>query len=153
MYKPFKRLDWMPGALGASLLACLLWGYLLNSGDINSVWTLFGVSNQLMASIGLMVGATIILRLAQKRIYMLTCLVPLAYLYVTVNYAGYWMISNVYLNPAAKGYNLFNAGISIIMLTLGVVIMVASLWRWKKLLRRAPSNTDAGSLLATATAS
>ncbi|MBB5048874.1 carbon starvation protein [Rhodopseudomonas rhenobacensis] len=152
VYKPFKRLDWMPGALGASLLACLLWGYLLNSGDINSVWTLFGVSNQLMASIGLMIGATIILRLAQKRIYMLTCLIPLAYLYVTVNYAGYWMISNVYLNPAAKGYNLFNAGISIIMLVLGIVIMAASLLRWKKLLQRS-GNTDAGSLLATATAS
>ncbi|UGA38694.1 hypothetical protein JOS77_02680 [Chromobacterium haemolyticum] len=80
-------------------------GYLLNSGDINSVWALFGVSNQLMASIGLIIGATIILRLSHKRAYMMTCLVPLAYLYVTVNYAGYWMIKHVYLSPAAKGYN------------------------------------------------
>ena len=151
VYKPFKRLDWMPGALGASLLACLLWGYLLNSGDINSVWTLFGVSNQLMASIGLMIGATIILRLAQKRVYMLTCLVPLAYLYVTVNYAGYWMITNVYLNPAAKGYNIFNASISIIMLVLGVVILVASLWRWKNLLQRTTQDTSSGSLVVAAT--
>ncbi len=141
VYKPLKRIDWMPGALGASLLACVAWGYLLNSGDINSVWTLFGVSNQLMASIGLMIGATIILRLAQKRVYMLTCLVPLAYLYVTVNYAGYWMIANVYLNGASKGYNLFNAIISIIMLVLGLVIMAASLLRWVQLLHR-PERTE-----------
>lgn len=150
VYKPLKRIDWMPGAIGASLLACLLWGYLLNSGDINSVWTLFGVSNQLMASIGLMIGATIILRLAQKRIYMLTCLIPLAYLYVTVNYAGYWMITNVYLNPAAKGYSLFNGVISIIMLVLGVVIMVATLLRWKQLFQADRGSVDRGSLVMAA---
>lgn len=115
------------------MIACALWGYLLNSGDINSVWALFGVSNQLMASIGLMIGATIILRLSAKRSYMLTCLIPLAYLFVTVNYAGYWMVANVYLNPAAKGFNPFNAAISIIMLVLGVVILVASLRKWKEL--------------------
>ncbi|MCW2240072.1 carbon starvation CstA family protein [Azospirillum canadense] len=135
VYAPMKRLDWMPGSITASVIACVAWGYLLTSGDINSVWALFGVSNQLMASVGLIIGATIILRLSEKRSYMLTCLVPLAYLFVTVNYAGYWMISNVYLNPVAKGYNLFNAGISIIMLTLGFVILIAALKKWKELLQ------------------
>jgi len=134
VYPKLKQLDWLPGSFGASVLACALWGYLLNSGDINSVWALFGVSNQLMASIGLMIGATIILRLSAKRSYMLTCLIPLAYLFVTVNYAGYWMVANVYLNPASKGFNPFNAGISIVMLVLGFVILVASLRKWKELL-------------------
>jgi len=133
-YAPMKRLDWVPASIGASFLACVAWGYLLNSGDINSVWALFGVSNQLMASIGLAIGATIILRLSAKRWYMLTCLVPLVYLYVTVNYAGYWMVSNVYLNAASKGYNIFNGLISIVMLVLGVVIMVSAVMRWKTLL-------------------
>jgi Carbon starvation protein, predicted membrane protein len=133
VFPKLKQLDWLPGSFGASVLACALWGYLLNSGDINSVWALFGVSNQLMASIGLMIGATIILRLSTKRAYMLTCLVPLAYLFVTVNYAGYWMIANVYLNPAAKGFNPFNAAISATMLVLGVVILVASLRKWREL--------------------
>ncbi len=133
VYAPMKRLDWVPGSILASVLACLAWGYLLTSGDINSVWALFGVSNQLMASVGLIIGATIILRLAQKRVYMLTCLIPLAYLFVTVNVAGYWMIANVYLNKAAKGYNPFNAGISIIMLALGFVILVAALKKWREL--------------------
>ncbi|AWJ82011.1 carbon starvation protein A (plasmid) [Azospirillum sp. TSH58] len=135
LYAPLKRLDWVPGSIAASVLACVAWGYLLTSGDINSVWALFGVSNQLMASVGLIIGATIILRLGQKRVYMLTCLVPLAYLFVTVNYAGYWMITNVYLNPLAKGHNVFNAGISIIMLSLGFVILIAALKKWKELLR------------------
>lgn len=134
LFPKMKQLDWMPGAIGASAVACLLWGYLLNSGDINSVWTLFGVSNQLMASVGLIIGATIILRIGQKRRYALTCLVPLAYLYVTVNYAGYWMITHVYLNPAAKGYSLFNSVLSVTMMALGFAILVSAISKWKELL-------------------
>ncbi|MTJ83785.1 MAG: carbon starvation protein A [Telmatospirillum sp.] len=150
LYSPLKRLDWVPGSVGASILACLAWGYLLNSGDINSVWALFGVSNQLMAAIGLAVGATMILRLSAKRRYMLTCLIPLAYLYVTVNYAGYWMIANVYFNPVAKGYNLFNGIISIIMLVLGVIIMVAALRKWTELLPRRAVETRREAALSNA---
>jgi len=143
-YAPLKRTDWMPGAIGASLVASLLWGYLLTSGDIGSVWALFGVANQLMASIGLIIGATIILRLAAKRRYMLTCLIPLIYLYITVNVAGYWMVMHVYLNPVAKGYSVFNAGISVFMLVLGFVILVSALAKWKTLLASHPRTLRAG---------
>lgn len=134
LYKPLKKVDWMPGTIFASALACLMWGYLLNSGDIGSVWTLFGVSNQLMASIGLIVGATVILKVADKRRYMLTCLIPLAYLFVTVNYAGYWMVKNVYLNSSAAGYNVLNGVLSIVMLALGMIIMIAAIKKWIELL-------------------
>jgi len=36
----------------------------------------------------------------------------------------------VYFNPAAKGFNIFNGTISIIMVVLGLVIMVSSIQRW-----------------------
>lgn len=133
VFPAMKRLDSMPAAITASVIACVLWGYLLLSGDISSVWALFGVSNQLMASVGLMIGATIIMRISKKRIYALTCLIPLAYLFVTVNYAGYWMIANVYLNAATKGYSLFNAVIASAMMVLGFIILFASLKRWAEL--------------------
>ncbi|QIZ06770.1 carbon starvation protein A [Priestia megaterium] len=129
-YKPLKKTDWLPGSIFASALACFMWGYLLFSGDIGSVWALFGVSNQLMASIGLIIGATVILSIADKRRYMLTCLVPLAYLFVTVNYAGYWMVKNVYLNSEAAGYSVLNGVLSIIMLALGMIIMVTAIRKW-----------------------
>ncbi|WP_312095804.1 carbon starvation protein CstA [Niallia sp.] len=129
-YKPLKRVDWLPGSIFASALACLMWGYLLFSGDISSVWALFGVSNQLMATIGLIIGATVILKMADKRRYMLTCLIPMAYLFVTVNYAGYWMVKNVYLNQEAAGYNVLNAVLSIIMLILGIIIIITATKKW-----------------------
>lgn len=134
LYKPLKRTDWLPGNIFASALACFMWGYLLFSGDISSVWALFGVSNQLMASIGLIIGATVILKIADKPIYALTCIIPLAYLYVTVNYAGYWMVRHVYLNPQASGYNILNGVLSIIMLILGVIILITAIKKWMELL-------------------
>ncbi|MCY8533433.1 carbon starvation protein CstA [Bacillus vallismortis] len=135
VYKPLKKTDWIPGSVFASALACLMWGYLLFSGDIGSIWALFGVSNQLMASVGLIIGATIVLKIADKRRYILTCLIPLAYLYVTVNYAGYWMVRNVYLNPEAAGYSVLNGVLSIIMLLLGFIIIVAAVKKWAQMWR------------------
>lgn len=132
-YKPLKRVDWLPGNIFASALACFIWGYLLYSGDIGSIWALFGVSNQLMASIGLIIGATVVLKIADKRWYIWTCLVPLAYLYVTVNVAGYWMVKNVYLNPDSAGFSILNGILSITMLILGLIILIAALKKWREL--------------------
>ncbi|WP_045520267.1 carbon starvation CstA family protein [Neobacillus niacini] len=131
--KPLKRTDSLGANIFASALACFVWGYLLFSGDISSVWALFGVSNQLMASIGLIVGATVILKIAEKRWYMLTCLIPLAYLFVTVNVAGYWMVKNVYFNAENAGFSVLNGILSIVMLILGLVIMATSINKWIKL--------------------
>ncbi|MEH6945960.1 carbon starvation protein A [Bacillus sp. JJ634] len=132
-YKPLKNTESLFSNIVASALACFIWGYLLYSGDISSIWALFGVSNQLMASIGLIVGATVILKIADKRWYMLTCLVPLAYLYVTVNVAGYWMIKNVYWNAESTGFSVLNGTLSIIMLILGVIILLTSIKKWIEL--------------------
>lgn len=67
---------------------------------------------------GLIIGATIILKSADKRWYILTCLISLSYLYVTVNVAGYWMVKNVYWNEDNAGYSFLNGILSVIMLAL-----------------------------------
>lgn len=131
--KPLKSLDSLGANITASALACIMWGYLLYSGDISSVWALFGVSNQLMASIGLIIGATVVLKIATKRKYMLTCLIPLSYLFVTVLVAGTWMAKNVYLNPSAPGFNVVNGIFSIIMMILGIIILITAIKKWREL--------------------
>ncbi|WP_096551678.1 carbon starvation CstA family protein [Ureibacillus thermosphaericus] len=128
--KPLQRTDWLPGTIIASALACFMWGYLLYTGEIGPIWALFGVSNQLMASIGLVIGATVVLKIATKRIYVLTCIIPLVYLYISVNVAGIWMIKNVYWNPAASGYSVLNGILSVIMLILGVVVVITAIKSW-----------------------
>lgn len=133
VYKPLKRVDWLPGSIFASALACLAWGYLLFTGDIGSIWVLFGVSNQLMATIGLVIGTTVILKIADKRWYVLTTLVPLVYLFATVNVAGYWMIKNVYWNSAASGFSMLNGVLSVIMLVLGIIVVIFAIKKWIEL--------------------
>lgn len=131
--KPLKRTDWLPGTIFSSGLACFMWGYLLYTGEIGPIWALFGVSNQLMASIGLVIGTTVILKMATRRIYAFTCIIPLVYLYITVNVAGIWMIKNVYWNSASSGYSVLNGILSIIMLILGLIVVMTALKKWKQL--------------------
>lgn len=88
VYKPFAAPNWLPGVLITSALVVFCWGYLIYSGNISSIWPLFGVSNQLLAAIAFGIGTTMIIKSGKLK-YAWTTFIPMVFMYVTTFCAAY----------------------------------------------------------------
>ena len=102
----------------ASFIVTFSWGYLLYSGDVATIWPLFGAANQLLAVVALALSVTVILKIAKpgKRAYAWVAGVPLAFLTVTVISAAAMNIKLFFGLNSTLGN--INAIVSIILLIL-----------------------------------
>ncbi len=130
IHKPLGKTDWTPGVTVTGGLVSLAWGYLLYTGDIASIWPMFGAANQTLAALALAIATTLILRIGRKKAYALVTAVPLLFIIVTVLTAGAMNIA-MYV----KGGKVLNAGLTVAIMLLVLIIMADSVGAWMRLLR------------------
>lgn len=91
---PFKRLPALAASLIATFLCVGAWGYFLYQGvidplgGINTLWPLFGISNQMLAAIALMLGTVVLFKLKREKVAWVT-IVPTVWLLICTLTAGY----------------------------------------------------------------
>ncbi len=89
-----KRTDSLPANLLATALCVLAWGYFLHQGvvdplgGINTLWPLFGIANQMLAGMALMLCAVVLFKM-KRHAYAWVALLPTSWLLVCTMTAGW----------------------------------------------------------------
>ncbi|CAN7638165.1 carbon starvation protein A [Trinickia sp. LjRoot230] len=92
-----KRTESLPANLVATGLCVAAWGYFLYQGvidplgGINTLWPLFGVSNQMLAAIALVLGTVVIFKMKRER-YAWVTIAPTIWLLICTLTAGWQKI-------------------------------------------------------------
>ncbi|HYE25766.1 MAG TPA: carbon starvation CstA family protein [Clostridia bacterium] len=162
VWAPLGRTSWYPSIVATSALIVALWGYFLWNGvkdplgGINTVWPLFGIANQLLATVALCVATTIVIKCGRTK-YAWVTLAPLCWLVTVTFSAAYQKIFSA--NPrvgflahaqllasqvvppanAAETARLIfndrvNAAVAGILVVLVIMVLAESLIEWFRVL-------------------
>jgi carbon starvation protein len=148
IHAPFARPNnWVAGSV-ATLIMVFSWGYFIYTGQINTIWPLFAVGNQLLASVALAVATSILINLGRTK-YIWTTLVPLIFLGTNTLYGGYLNVTTNYY-PLAIGANTARnvegwilTICTIFMMVLALIILGAAVQKWFSVLNGGPAPATA----------
>jgi carbon starvation protein len=130
------------GAFLATGLIVGGWTYFILTGNISTIWPMFGIANQLLACAALCVGTTIILRESSKKAYAWITLGPLCFVGTTTITAGVQSVFTIYYpmsqSAATRVTGLVNMIVTSVLLCGVVCIIAGSANRWLSL-RKSPA--------------
>jgi carbon starvation protein len=146
--RPFGNSAWLPGNLITTSVVTAAWGYLIYTGNISTIWPLFGTGNQLLATIALAVTTSFLINMGKQKYAWITA-VPMCFVGVTTVTAGVLGIKNIFwpLTLSKNPQQVFTGYLDTILMGIfitGVVLVVIdAIRRWVMVLRGAPAPTEA----------
>jgi len=137
VHKPFSNTAWLPGNLVTSAIVVMAWGYLIYTGNISTLWPLFGTGNQLLATIALAVVTTFLVNMGKVKYAWVTA-IPMCFVGVTTLTAGVLSIKTIYwplAHTPGKEFQGYLDSTLMVIFVLGVVIVLVEAARrcWKTL--------------------
>ena len=146
VHKSFGNNAWLPGNVMTSFFVVLGWGYLIYTGNISTIWPMFGTGNQLLATIALAVTTTFLINMGKQKYAWIT-VIPMCFVGATTLTAGVLSIKNIFWPLTRQPGQVFTGYLDTALISIfivGVVLVVFSaVRRWIALLNGAPAPTEA----------
>ena len=135
IHAPFARTNWIPGNLITSFLIVLAWGYFIYTGTVTTIWPMFGVANQLLATLALAIGTSYLINHGKKR-YIWITIAPMTFVGTTTITGGVMNLINIYIpqivNVTSRIQGIVNAFLTIVILSCVLLIITEAVSKWVK---------------------
>nr|MBI3613840.1 carbon starvation protein A [Nitrospirota bacterium] len=135
VYQPLRRISWWPGVLASSALVVGAWGYLIGTGSISTIWPMFGAANQLLGTLALCIGTTVLIKM-QKARYLWITIGPMLFV-GAITLTGCYELAFLFLHEAATAGAAapvlplyLDAALVGTVALLAVIVLADSLRQW-----------------------
>ena len=129
VYTPLGKTGWLPGNIIASLLVVSAWSYLIYSGNISTIWPMFGVANQLLSAIALGVGTIFIVKSGKQK-YMWVTFLPMVFMFITT-FTASWELIGIFREKASVALShtealtyKIDAFLVLLMAALAIIVLI-----------------------------
>jgi carbon starvation protein len=129
VYGPIGRTSWLPSNIVTSFIVVFAWGYLIFSGNISTIWPMFGVANQMLAAIAFGIGTVVIIKLGKLRYAWIT-FIPMVFMFTTTFTASWKLIVMFYEKATStlKYYESITFKIDALLVFLMALLAIIALF-------------------------
>jgi carbon starvation protein len=135
LYAPLRQFTWWPGVIASSAAVVGAWGYLIGTGSISTIWPMFGAANQLLGTLALCIGTTVLIKMRKAR-YLWITVGPMLFVGAITLTASYELLM-LFLNQAAAAGDpgqvvalYLDAGLVGVVALLAVIVLTDSVRQW-----------------------
>lgn len=138
VYKPFGNTKWLPGNIITSAVVVFAWGYFIYTGSVSTIWPMFGVANQLLATLALAIGTTYLINNGKLK-YIWITVIPMSFVGITTITGGIKNLMNIYIPQmmadATRVQGSINTVLTLVILVCVVVIISEAGLKWVRMSR------------------